>query len=104
MARIKLDSRYSEADIKIDENGVQYIDWFGDKKFDVSEFDDNVQYQIKPQDTVFSIASEFYGGQRYYWVVCRANVIFNPFQKLIAGQKLIIPSDRAFRTRILRVE
>jgi hypothetical protein len=104
MATITLDSRYSRADIKLDENGVKYIDWFGDIKFDISGFDDNIQYEVKPADTVFSIASDHYGSQRYYWVVCRANVIFNPFKKLVAGTKYILPSEKTFRTKILRVD
>lgn len=101
MADIRLDSRYSTANIKTDENGVEYLDWFGDIQFEVSEFDDNVEHIVQPEDTVYSIASNFLGAQRYFWAICRANVIFNPFQKLVPGRKLIIPSEKTFRTVIL---
>lgn len=102
MAKITLDSRYSRADIKIDENNTRYIDWFGDIKFDVSSFEDNVEHIVRQGDSVFSVASEYYGSQRYYWVVCRSNVIFNPFKKLIAGESLILPSAKTFNTEILQ--
>ena len=101
MAKITLDSRYNKADIKVDENGTKFIDWFGDLKFDPEDFDDNIQYQVKPNDTVFTIASEHYGSQRYYWAVCRANVIFNPFKKLVPGTKLILISNKTFRSAVL---
>ena len=84
-----------------DENDVEFVDWFGDIKFNVENFTDNIEYEVQPEDTVFSLASRYYGSQRYYWVVCRANVIFNPFEKLTPGVKLILPSDRTFRTIIL---
>lgn len=101
MAEISLDSRYSKAKIVRDENGVEFLDWFEDIQFDVSQFDDNVEYQIQSADTVFTIASMFYGLQKYYWVVCRANEIFNPFEKLTAGRRILLPSERAFRQAIL---
>lgn len=101
MARITLDSRYSKAEIVKDENGVEFLDWFQDIQFDVSNFADNEEYEVQSFDTVFTIASRFYGQQRYYWVVCRSNTIFNPFQKLVAGRKLVLPSERAFRQSIL---
>lgn len=104
MANTRLDSRYSRAIIRKDSDNVEFVDWFGDLKFDVSAFEDNIQYDVRPEDTVFSIASEIYGQQKYYWVVCRANDIFNPFKKLTAGQKLVLPSDGTFRTRILGEE
>lgn len=101
MAKITLDSRYTKADIKIDQNGTKFIDWFGDLKFDVEDFDENIQYQVKPNDTVFTIASQYYGSQRYYWAVCRANLIFNPFKKLVAGTKIILISNNDFNSTVL---
>ncbi len=101
MARIRVDSRYAPADILIDENGVKFLDWQKDIKFDVSLFDDNVQHTVLPEDTVFSVSSRYLQSQRYYWVVCRANVILNPFEKLVPGSKLIVPSIRNLRTKIL---
>jgi len=101
MARILLDSRYATADIKIDENGVKYLDWFGDRKFEVSDFTDNVEHVVSSGDTVYSIASRYLEQQRHYWVICRANQIFNPLKKLVPGQKLLIPSIKSFRSRII---
>lgn len=101
MADILIDSRYSRAKLKTDEDGVLYVDWFGDIKFDVADFEDNLEYQVLPEDTVFSIADRFYGEQKYYWVVCRANTIFNPFKKLVPGRKLILPSEKTFLTEII---
>lgn len=101
MADIKVDSRYSVAEIPRDENGTEFVDWFGDIKFDVSDYEDNFEYEIQPVDTVFSIAERFYGDQKFYWVVCRANVILNPFLKLRSGVKIVLPSEKTFRSDIL---
>lgn len=103
-ANIALDSRYSTAEIIRDENNVEYLDWFGDIKFDSSVFTDNEEYTVQPEDTVFKIASRFYGSERYFWVVCRSNVIFNPFQKLVPGDKLILISSKTFQQAILGQE
>lgn len=101
MARITLDSRYKSANIKIDENGTKYIDQFGDIQFEIGDFDDNVEHEVVDLDTVFSIASQFLGSQRYYWAVCRANGILNPFLKLKPGVKLLLPSIQRFQSDIL---
>jgi len=101
MADIRTDSRYAQARILRDENNIEYIDWFEDIKFDLADFEDNFEYRVKAGDTVFSIADQFYDEQKYYWVVCRANVIFNPFLQLVPGTKFVLPSERTFLTTII---
>ncbi|MEE8150650.1 MAG: hypothetical protein V3T43_02900 [Nitrosomonadaceae bacterium] len=103
MAIITLDSRYKTADIKVDENGVKFIDQFGDIQFEIGDFDDNVEHEVVDKDTVFTVASQFLGSQRYYWAVCRANNILNPFKGLVPGTKLKLPSLQRFRSDILGV-
>lgn len=102
MAKVALDSRYATASILTTEAGVRYLDWFGDRKFELADFADNVAYKVREGDSVFSVASYLYGKQRYYWVVCRANLIFDPFERLAAGRILSLPSAATFAAKIIR--
>jgi hypothetical protein len=49
-------------------------------------------YTVKRNDTLDSLALDFYNNPTYYWIICSFNHIQDPFNPLREGQKLKIPS------------
>ena len=49
-------------------------------------------YVVKRNDTLDSIALEFYNNPTLYWIICSFNIIQDPFKQLKEGQKLKIPA------------
>ena len=49
-------------------------------------------YKIVKNDTIDSIALDFYNNPTYFWVICDFNDIIDPYTKLVEGETLKIPS------------
>ena len=47
------------------------------------------------------ISMDFYGNERYYWIVCQANQIECPEQELEAGKTIRIPSFEEVQLQLL---
>lgn len=58
----------------------------------VKDEDCNIIYvNDMEENTPDLIAYEFYGDERFFWVICLANRIMDPFTELPVGRKLCIP-------------
>ena len=49
-------------------------------------------YKVKKNDTLDSLALEFYNNPTLYWIICSFNRIQDPFTQLIEGQTIKIPA------------
>ena len=49
-------------------------------------------YTVKRNDTLDSIALDYYNNPTYFWIICSFNHIQDPFIELKEGQQLKIPS------------
>lgn len=49
-------------------------------------------YKVMENDTLDSIALQYYNNPTYYWIIADFNRIIDPFEKLEVGRLLQIPS------------
>jgi nucleoid-associated protein YgaU len=63
-------------------------------------FDDRF-YVIGPDDTLQSVAHRLLGDVRLWWVVAEFNDIIDPFEDLVPGERLRLPSPNRLWTEIL---
>lgn len=53
---------------------------------------DSISYVVEKGDTFDYLALKFYNNPTYYWLICDANDIVNPFREPEEGDILLIPS------------
>jgi len=69
--------------------------------FGYRDLSDNVQYQVKEGDSLYSLAAKYFRGVTYpaqlWWVIAdfQPEPIHDPTLKLPVGKTLVIPSMRA---------
>ena len=59
-----------------------------------AQLDDTLGYSlhiVKPNDTIDSIALEYYNNPTLYWIICDFNRIQDPFIKLKVGDSIKVP-------------
>ena len=47
---------------------------------------------VKANDTFDSLALYYYGNPTYYWIICDFNHIQDPYQELVVGEEIKIPT------------
>lgn len=92
-------SRYAKSKIVQESTGERWLTT--PPPIDPDDFDDNKMYEIKPGDNLWTIAHHELGASKYFWVIAEMNDIINPFEKLEAGTRLILPSIQTLHQEIL---
>lgn len=49
-------------------------------------------HTVMDGETIFSIASKYYGDSGYWGLICDVNFIYNPADEVIPGLEIIIPN------------
>lgn len=61
---------------------------------------DDILHPVTDSDTLGSLAYDYYGNSKYWWIIADINKIFNPFE-LTVNSNLIIPNlDRIKATAL----
>lgn len=92
-------SRYEKSKIVQEEDGERWLT--NPPDIDPKDFDDNRLHIVEPGENLWNIAYHELGDAKYYWVIAEMNDIINPFEKLEAGEELILPSRDTLHGDIL---
>ena len=96
------DSRYEQCYILrvIDEGNLQYTSNRYKKK--VTLRSDDIVYIIEPNDTLDKLSFEYYGDEKFWWVIADYNNIsfFFDLEKMI-GKEIRFPSYETLQMNIL---
>lgn len=63
--------------------------------------DDDGQYVVRQGDRCDSLALQFYGESRLWWVFMVRNKLSDPLTDIVPGKLLIVPSTRYVRDSLL---
>lgn len=95
MEKLRIDNPYNrgtEIDFSDNEPLLKPSNWVS-----IPAPDDNY-HQVTDYDTLDTLAFEFYGNSKYFWILAIANNMINPFG-LIAGTSIRIPNINTFRNQ-----
>ena len=89
-------SRYSTFPYYYNEQDKKYMQGLTGQLDDNSTF---ILHEVKPNETLDSIALDNYSNSTYFWVIADFNRIRDPFKKLQVGSTLKIPTLADIRFR-----
>ena len=98
MARASIPSRYAKATI-ISDSGVTYTGIRPQVATEPRATD--IFYTVQSGDTLHHIAARQLGDPRLWWVVADFNDVLNPFDALIVGATVRLPSQQRLWTEVL---
>lgn len=90
------DSRYLSVDDEInalDPKTSELRTVVGVRMVKIKDISDNFVHVVKPNDTLFTLAVQYYGDARYWWIIADVNAtsISNPYD-IGDVQQLLIPN------------
>lgn len=105
----RTNSRYANTFSTDDGNGRQFL--APREKFTFRELPDNIIHTVKKGDTLQNLAARFYANlstkvvsaANLYWVIAdfQPQPIHDPTTQLVEGARLVAPSERVVRERVL---
>ena len=99
MAKIYANSMITRAGIvEITDNGeLLYRYQAPMKALKRTQYGDNRDYTVQPGDTWPAISLRFLGSAELWWIIAEFNRILDPFESLVPGVHLVIPSPTRVR-------
>lgn len=93
-------SRYVFTSGILDDNNRVYLT--SRKPFRFVSRPDNVQHQVKPGDSIFTLALKYYRNNTLWWVIAdfQPDPLLDPTLDLTPGSVVFIPSFRTVREEI----
>ena len=80
-------------------NIMRTVNIEGLDNIDMSYFE---TYIYKEQDSWTVLSYKFYGTTRLWWLICKVNNIFNPFERPVEGTKIIYLKPEVVNNIVLR--
>jgi len=76
-----------------DDDGFTFFNILKRLNLNIENFSDKAvfdEYLFQPGDTFTKVSYEYYGTVELWWLICTVNKIENPFNKLVAGERIYL--------------
>lgn len=91
-------SRYKKTS-RITRNGITYLGLRVSRPYE--DRGDDIFYEVRAGDTLSLIAHRYFGEASLWWVVADFNDILDPFEDLVQGDVLRLPSQSRLWMEVL---